>query len=40
MALDHAGKLVTFYIFYELVTLTSFLLVIHSKTHEPSLWQG
>ncbi len=34
MALDHAGNLVTFYIFYELVTLTSFLLVIHSKTHE------
>ena len=34
MALDHAGNLVTFYVFYELVTLTSFLLVIHSKTHE------
>lgn len=34
MALDYAGSLVTFYIFYELVTLTSFLLVIHARTHE------
>lgn len=34
LALDYAGSLITFYIFYELVTLASFLLVVHSKTHE------
>ena len=34
MGLDYAGSLITFYVFYELVTLSSFLLVIHSGTHE------
>lgn len=34
MAIDYAGSLVTFYVFYELVTLSSFLLVIHDRTHE------
>jgi len=34
MALCFAGNLVTFYVFYELMTLTTFPLVLHSRTRE------
>lgn len=34
LALDFAGNLITFYLFYELTTLTSLPLVLHSRTHE------
>ena len=33
-ALDMAGNLVTFYMFYEMMTLCSVLLVIHNRTRE------
>ena len=34
LALDFAGNLITFYLFYELMTLCSLPLVLHSRTHE------
>ncbi len=34
IALDHAGNLVTLYLFFELMTLTSLPLVLHSMSHE------
>ena len=34
LGLDFSGNLITFYLFYELMTLLSFLLVVHSRTHE------
>lgn len=34
LALDFAGNIVTFYMFYEMMTLLSFPLVLHSKTRE------
>lgn len=34
LALCFAGNLVTFYVFYELMTLTTFPLVLHSRTRE------
>ena len=34
LALDYAGDLVTFYLFYELMTLTSMPLVLHDQTKE------
>lgn len=34
IGLDFSGNLLTFYVFYELVTLSSTLLVLHSMTHE------
>lgn len=34
LALDFAGNLITFYLFYEMMTLCSLPLVLHSRTHE------
>lgn len=34
LGLDYAGNLVTFYLFYELMTLTTLPLVLHSRTKE------
>ncbi len=34
MALSFSGNLVTMYLFYEIMTLTSMPLVLHSRTHE------
>lgn len=34
VALDHAGNLVTLYLFFEMMTLTSLPLVLHSLSHE------
>lgn len=34
LALDFAGNMITFYMFYEMMTLLSFPLVLHSKTRE------
>lgn len=34
MALDFSGNLITFYIFYELITLMSMPLVLHERTRE------
>lgn len=34
VALDHAGNLVTLYLFFELMTLTSLPLVLHNLSHE------
>ncbi len=34
LGLDFSGNLITFYIFYELMTLLSLPLVLHSQTHE------
>lgn len=34
IALDHAGNLISLYLFFEMVTLTSFPLVLHTMSHE------
>ena len=34
IALDHAGNLITLYLFFELMTLTSLPLVLHNLSHE------
>ena len=34
IALDHAGNLITLYLFFEMMTLTSLPLVLHSLSHE------
>lgn len=34
VALDHAGNLITLYLFFEMMTLTSLPLVLHSLSHE------
>lgn len=34
LALDFAGNIITYYVFYEMMTLLSFPLVLHSKTKE------
>lgn len=34
VALDHAGNLVTLYLFFELMTLTSLPMVLHNQSHE------
>lgn len=34
VALDHAGNLITLYVFFEMMTLTSLPLVLHNQSHE------
>lgn len=34
VALDHAGNLITLYLFFELMTLTSLPMVLHNQSHE------
>lgn len=34
LALDHAGNLITLYLFFEMMTLTSLPLVLHNQSHE------
>lgn len=34
VALDHAGNLITLYLFFEMMTLTSLPLVLHNQSHE------
>ena len=34
IALDHAGNLITLYLFFEMMTLTSLPMVLHSLSHE------
>lgn len=34
IALDHAGNLITLYLFFEMMTLTSLPLVLHNQSHE------